>query len=89
MTDITLFKSLGIAVEDVASARHIYDKAVERVAWAHAVNSWAAPDVTTTERMPIPLEDIRAAARAPQGHSVDPHAAGGASMWMMPRSTSN
>lgn len=28
--EITLFKSLGISVEDVASARHIYDKAVER-----------------------------------------------------------
>ena len=28
--EITLFKSLGIAVEDVAAARHIYDKALER-----------------------------------------------------------
>jgi ornithine cyclodeaminase len=28
--EITLFKSLGISVEDVASARHIYDKALER-----------------------------------------------------------
>jgi ornithine cyclodeaminase len=26
--DITLFKSLGLAIEDVASARHIYEKAV-------------------------------------------------------------
>lgn len=28
--EITLFKSLGIAAEDLAAARHIYDKAVER-----------------------------------------------------------
>jgi alanine dehydrogenase len=28
--EITLFKSLGIAVEDLAAARHVYDKAVER-----------------------------------------------------------
>ena len=28
--EITLFKSLGLGVEDVASARHIYDKAVEQ-----------------------------------------------------------
>ncbi len=28
--EITLFKSLGLAVEDVASANHIYDKAVEK-----------------------------------------------------------
>jgi ornithine cyclodeaminase len=28
--EITLFKSLGLAVEDVAAARHIYERAVER-----------------------------------------------------------
>jgi ornithine cyclodeaminase len=28
--DITLFKSLGLAVEDVASANHIYKKALEK-----------------------------------------------------------
>ena len=28
--EITLFKSLGLAVEDVASAHHIYVKALER-----------------------------------------------------------
>jgi hypothetical protein len=28
-SDITLFKSLGIGVEDVASARFVYDRAVK------------------------------------------------------------
>ena len=27
-TDVTLFKSLGLAVEDLAAARHIYEKGV-------------------------------------------------------------
>jgi ornithine cyclodeaminase len=27
-TEITLFKSLGLAIEDLAAARHIYDKGV-------------------------------------------------------------
>ena len=38
-TEITLFRSLGLAVEDIAAAHLVYERAMESSAWVPESNS--------------------------------------------------